>query len=343
VSEYFRATNGVKQGAVLSPILFCIYIDDLLLLLSKVGVGCYIGSRFTGALAYADDIVLIAPTPLAMRKLLNVCEKYANEYNIQFNASKTKSLIVKPLSYSKPVIDCVFTLNDIPIENVRSFTHLGHVIGYQMNDKEDILARRNKFNSQVNDLLCFFRKQSTAVQYRLFNQYCTSYYGCEIWQLTNPAIEDICIAWRKSLRRIWNLPYRTHSYLLALISNCLPIFDEICRRSLNFVSRCILEGNALTRFIVLHGLYFARGFSMVGQNVMFCMQRFRCLTNCLFSQSVSHTVRSWTLQSIDCRMRQQAAFLKELILLRHGSLVLPSEASLNFEQLNDIIEAICTS
>jgi hypothetical protein len=211
-----------------------------------------------------------------------------------------------------------------------------------MNGK-DILARHNKFNGQVNELLCFFWKQSTAVQHRLFNQYCTSYYGCVIWQLTNPAIEDICIAWRKSLWRIWNLLYRTHSYLLALIGNCLPIFDEICRRSSNFVSRYILEGNALTQFIVLHGLNFAHGFFMIGQYVMLCMQRFQCLTHCLFSQSVIHTVRSWTLQSIDFRMRQQAAFLKELILLRHGTSVQPSEASLNFKQLNDITEAIFTS
>ena len=43
LSEYFLATNGVKQGGVLSPVLFCIYIDNLLVRLSKSGVGCYIG------------------------------------------------------------------------------------------------------------------------------------------------------------------------------------------------------------------------------------------------------------------------------------------------------------
>ena len=63
VSDYFSAVNGVKQGAVLSPVLFCVYIDGLLLQLSKAGVGCYIGPHFVGALAYADDVVLIAPTP----------------------------------------------------------------------------------------------------------------------------------------------------------------------------------------------------------------------------------------------------------------------------------------
>jgi Reverse transcriptase (RNA-dependent DNA polymerase) len=55
-------TNGVKQGGVSSPILFCIYIDDMLVRLAGLGVGCYIGGTYVGALSYADDIVLIAPT-----------------------------------------------------------------------------------------------------------------------------------------------------------------------------------------------------------------------------------------------------------------------------------------
>jgi hypothetical protein len=74
VSHYFAITNGVEQGAVLSPILFCIYIYNLLKLLADTGVGCYIGSHFVGALAYADDIVLLAPTASVMRRLLAVCD-----------------------------------------------------------------------------------------------------------------------------------------------------------------------------------------------------------------------------------------------------------------------------
>jgi hypothetical protein len=71
-SDYFLATNGVKQGGVLSPVLSYVYIDDMLLALFKVGVGCYVGNVFFGVLAYAADIVIIAPSVYAMRKLLNV-------------------------------------------------------------------------------------------------------------------------------------------------------------------------------------------------------------------------------------------------------------------------------
>jgi len=41
VSDYFLAYNGVKQGGVLSSILFCLYIDGLLVALSRAGVGCF--------------------------------------------------------------------------------------------------------------------------------------------------------------------------------------------------------------------------------------------------------------------------------------------------------------
>ena len=92
-SDYFSAINGVKQGAVLSPVFFCIYVDDLLLLLSKAGVGCYIGPNFVGTLAYAGDIVLVAPTPTALRRLLVICENYARDFCISFNSLKTKCLI----------------------------------------------------------------------------------------------------------------------------------------------------------------------------------------------------------------------------------------------------------
>jgi len=98
-SEYFLllATNGVKQGGVFSTVLFCVYIDDLLVRerrLSNANIGCFIGSNYAGALAYADDLVLLAPTASALRKMLAICDVYAAEYSMSFNAQKSKCLVI---------------------------------------------------------------------------------------------------------------------------------------------------------------------------------------------------------------------------------------------------------
>jgi hypothetical protein len=69
MSDYFLVANGVKLGGVLSRVIFRIYIDGLVALLAKAGCGCYIGKHFMGTLAYADDIVLLASSPTALRKM----------------------------------------------------------------------------------------------------------------------------------------------------------------------------------------------------------------------------------------------------------------------------------
>ena len=217
MTEYFTALNGVKQGAVLSPILYCVYVDDLLLILSKAGVGCFIRLHFVGALAYADDLVLLAPTASAMRKLLTICEDYAREYSISFNASKSKCLVALPRNCRNTFIkvnDCIFYIHGKMIDFVQSFSHLGHLITSESDDGEDITIRKHSFIGQVNNIICYFGKLSPFVKYYLFHAYCTSYYGCELWSLSNCNVKEFCVAWRKSLRRVWGLPFQTHGVLL---------------------------------------------------------------------------------------------------------------------------------
>jgi len=130
---------------VLSPVLFCLYIDGLLVALSRAGVGCFIGDYFIGALIYADDIVLLEPSALALRIMLAICDKYANDYCILFNASKSKCLVVLPPEcrfLGDYIKDCTFYVGNNPIEYVDSFEHLGHVITNQLTDNTDILKRR---------------------------------------------------------------------------------------------------------------------------------------------------------------------------------------------------------
>ena len=76
-SRTFSIANGTRQGSVLSPALFSVYMDDLIKKLRRAGVGCHLGGVFCGVVGYADDLVLLAPSRSAMASMLNICEVYA--------------------------------------------------------------------------------------------------------------------------------------------------------------------------------------------------------------------------------------------------------------------------
>jgi hypothetical protein len=216
-SDCFVVKNGVKQGGVVSPVLFCIYLNGLLCELEAAGVGCFVGRMFVCVLAYADDIVLIAPTPYAMRKLLGVCDEYASCFSIMFNAKKSKCLIIQP---SHRACNCVlpnptFYIGGNTIEIVDRWPHLGHVIDDRCNDGFDIMNRQNSMVGQINNVLCYFNRLGVVTKLRLLEAYCSSLYGCELWDLCHDGIDDICTMWRKGLRSVWSLPSNTHCALLA--------------------------------------------------------------------------------------------------------------------------------
>ena len=76
-------------------------MDDLLVKLRRAGVGCHLGSVFCGAVGYADDILLLAPSRSSMETMLSICEVYAAENNLEFSTdpdpgkSKSKCIYIQ--------------------------------------------------------------------------------------------------------------------------------------------------------------------------------------------------------------------------------------------------------
>jgi hypothetical protein len=249
----------------------------LLIKLSLSGVGCFIGLTFCGAIAYADDIVLIAPIPFAMRKMLNICDVFASDFDILFNSQKSKFIVITPSArrnFVSVYSDCCFFINGKQIENVKSYPHLGHIITSNFTDTDDIFHRRNCFVGQANNVLCYFRNLDLVVKLKLFKAYCSSIYGCELWDLGNSFIDAFCSAWRKALRRIMDLPFNTHNFLLPLLSDTLPIIDEIYKRSARFVISCLSAKSAIVRTVVWYGINEAKYHSIVGSNTLTCCKYF---------------------------------------------------------------------
>ena len=90
ISTNFSVSNGVRQGGVLSPILFHhVYIDELLLRLKQHDFGCHIGNRFVGGLCYADELTILSPSVRGLQKMVGICEEFAKDYSVTFNSGKT--------------------------------------------------------------------------------------------------------------------------------------------------------------------------------------------------------------------------------------------------------------
>ncbi|CAL4096751.1 unnamed protein product [Meganyctiphanes norvegica] len=244
LSQPFCVTNGVKQGGVLSPLFFSVYIDELLIKLKNTGIGCHIGNHYYGALGYADDIVLICPTKGGLKKLINVCETYAAEHNIIFNGNKSKLLLFG----NSPGNVNNISVNGVPVPVCESAMHLGNVISSNIFDSVNYGI--SKFNASFNYFMSSFGICQSSVKNKLFVQYCTSFYGSQIWPIYNTdTINKISVKWRIALRRIWNLQYNTHCDLLPLIASQAPIDIQLKCRFLKFYRSAINSENTLIKYL----------------------------------------------------------------------------------------------
>ena len=97
-STYFNVLSGVRQGGVLSPKVFAIYIDDLSLDLAMCTSGCYIDDQCMNHVMYADDICGLAPSVIGLQRMLDVCLHFSIRNDIKFNPIKSLFLNLKLVS-----------------------------------------------------------------------------------------------------------------------------------------------------------------------------------------------------------------------------------------------------
>ncbi len=104
-SRQFGTCNGIRQGGIVSPVLFCIYMDVLLDKLQSEGYGYWIGNHYYGSIGYADDLKLLSPSIHGLRKMTIICEEFGKEYGIQYNPTNTVCILYsRKVRRDKPTI-----------------------------------------------------------------------------------------------------------------------------------------------------------------------------------------------------------------------------------------------
>ena len=142
-SDLFPIVNGTRQGSVLSPALFAVYMDEILVNLRKLGVGCFVAGVFMGAFGYCDDLALLAPSRPAMQLMLRACETFGTKNNLIFSTDtdpvkfKTKCVYFsgKKKKIDKPAPLSLYC-RELPW--VSSATHIGHLLSEEGTMDKDI-------------------------------------------------------------------------------------------------------------------------------------------------------------------------------------------------------------
>ena len=94
----------------------------------------------------------------------------------------------------------------------------------------------------------------SVIEHNLLFAYCYNLYGGVLWDLNNCHVESVCVTWRKGQRRAWSLPSDTHCALLPVLSNALPVIDELAKRFVRFLQKCLSSDSYAIRFIANYGM-----------------------------------------------------------------------------------------
>lgn len=257
LGHFFPTTVGVRQGCLLSPVLFNLFLERIMLeTLEDHHTSISIGGRPVCNLRFADDIDLMGGTNTELQDLTDRLDTRASAYGMEISGEKTKAMI-NSTSNTKVNIN----LKGQPLEEVDRFKYLGAILSKDGTCTAEI---RNRIASATAALARLDRMWKSNIsfpsKFKLYKALVVSIllYGCETWTILREDERRIQAFETKCLRRLLGISFREHrtnEYVLNTIRNLVgpqePLLATIKRRKLAWfghhtrhdsLSKTILQG-----------------------------------------------------------------------------------------------------
>ena len=211
-------------------------------------VGCNIGGTFINILAYADDMVILAPSWYGLQFLLDILGKAAADISMSFNTKKTVCMVFTPKSKNK-VISSTFpalSLAGSHLSFVDQLKYLGHIIDSKLCDINDMKREIKCLFTRTNILLRRFKNCSTKVKITLFKSHCMCFYGIALWSnYTASMLDRIVSCFIKCLKMFFGYP-KFSSVTNMFMELQLPTFHTVLYNyKIGFSWQCKNSNNRL--------------------------------------------------------------------------------------------------
>ena len=246
-SSFFTLTCGIRQGGVLSPYLFALYVDGIIERIRKEYLlGCHIGWQCLSIMLYADDIIIIAPSVVALEKLLLIVEHELEQLDMEINARKSMCIRIGP-RFSVPCAS-IFTTDGRELQWLDSICYLGVTIISATSFTCSFTKVKQSFYVAFNSIFGKIgRMASEEVILELVKKKCMPalLYGLDACPITTNQINSLQFAVTGMLMKLFNTRSK------SVITECIDFFDfqtvayTICKRKLNFLLKYSVLNNSL--------------------------------------------------------------------------------------------------
>ncbi|XP_073968974.1 uncharacterized protein [Rhodnius prolixus] len=240
-SHKFETTMGVKQGALLSPLFFTLFINDIE---DDLIGGININRNKIKLLAFADDIAVIALDPVELQYNIHVLEKYCLKWNLKINTNKSKVMVCR--NGARPSNKERWSLGNENIEIVNCYKYLGLRITPQLNlnkhlndkllkakiglnsvwksfianSKIPVSAKLEMFNAVSRAIMCYGAQVSGGKSYRQGEQLFTYF-----------------------IKKLLRLPRNTPNYIITLETNMPPLYIHTLQLHHNYIIKVLSMPN----------------------------------------------------------------------------------------------------
>ncbi|XP_063895208.1 uncharacterized protein LOC135118097, partial [Helicoverpa armigera] len=249
LSNTYRLECGVRQGGLTSPRLFNAYINDLIDELSSMRVGCSVGGVNINSISYADDMVLLGPTPGSIASMLKVCESYAAKHGLVYNAKKCEYMIFKAAGKCPDQIP-IFTMNGMNIKRTNSFRYLGHILTDDLKDNADVERERRALAVRGNMLARRFHRCTDQVKITLFKAYCQGLYTGGLWiSCTKRSLDALRVQYNNIFRMMLGLPRFCSASEMFAENRTDDFYALIRKKTASIITRIRASNNRILKTV----------------------------------------------------------------------------------------------